>query len=217
MSAKITCPNCGWRNAAGFDGAKVRCSHCQAIFTCDPGSSEGLSQVAQRRSNPYQLSIPGGGWHTDSWYKPGFFNERIGKRITNPQKRSAKETLLRRSLELIRGKSSNGDICAEIFSKAFKAGMFGLAQEAILIYSEDTDYQLYQSCSELFEYVAVYREIDVDFVPRCEKRVLSAPPGMWEEERSRSSWLSWTVLLLWRDDRQRQRGLGCCHSPTEGR
>lgn len=140
-----------------------------------------------RRSNSYDLEIPATRWDTDSWYEPSNFNALlIGKRITNPDKRSAKETLLRRSLDLIRGRDENGEVCQEIFCKALRAALFGLAQEAVLTFSNDTHHELFQCCSDLLEYVAVYRHIEPDFVPRCEQRVLNAPPGIFEEMRSRA-------------------------------
>ena len=64
--------------------------------------------------------------------------------------------------------------------------MLDLAQEAFLAYSDETDLELYDSCSDLLQYIAVYRHIETGFVPSCEKRVLGAPTCDWEEERSRA-------------------------------
>ncbi len=139
-----------------------------------------------RRSNSYDLDVPFVRWDIESWYEPSFFNEQVGKRITNPEKRSAKEMLLRRSLELIRRKSENGSVCGEIFFKAFRAGLFDLAQEAFLTFSDETELELYQACSAFFEYVAVYRHTDAEFASICERRVQGAPEGGWDEYRSRA-------------------------------
>ena len=85
------CPNCEWRASPKRQiiiGAKIRCSHCQTVFTYTPVLGVGDSLVMPSRSSNYSLSTPATHWDTESWYKPSFFNENIGERIANPQKRS---------------------------------------------------------------------------------------------------------------------------------
>jgi hypothetical protein len=85
---------------------------------------------------------------------------------------TAREQLLRRSLEIASGQPNNGSAVREIVDKAAEAGMYQLAMEAVTAFSSDASWDFYIAIQSLLRKPHVWRHLSQQFIGYCEERTL---------------------------------------------
>jgi hypothetical protein len=111
-------------------------------------------------------------WRVNSWSKA-----KARKKI-NP----GKQELLRRSLDLVRGQSSNEQACRKVIETALEFGLFDIVAEAMRTFAPESAFDLCVAVQKVFKEVGHWPSFDEPFVEYCEKRVLAArkcPAGMY--------------------------------------
>jgi hypothetical protein len=116
------------------------------------------------RRDPSSLpALAGAGWDYGRWAG------------SEPKRASAlKERLLRGSLEMVRGRPGNEDVCREVVEQALEARLFEVAREAVRTFSDDAGFHLCVSISKLLEPMRYWAHLDEPFVRYCEERALGA-------------------------------------------
>lgn len=98
--------------------------------------------------------------------------ERLGEKKAE-RSNPTKESLLRRSLDLVQGQKANEEAVREIVEKSLDAGLIRLAKEALRAFSSDAGFHMYVSIQSLFSEPGYWNQLEADFVAYCESRVLA--------------------------------------------
>jgi hypothetical protein len=108
---------------------------------------------------PSTISFPK--WRWDAWTEP------------EPKRTdSIKEKLLRASLDLVRGKSKNEEVCREVVERALEAGLFDIVFDAMQTFSPYSGIWLCFAIEDLYIPMQYWKHFTEEFTRDCEQRVL---------------------------------------------